>query len=89
MFKKDDRSNLKNDRPLSLSYVDYKMLAFALADRLQIVLETLISPDQTAYTKNPFIDENVPQMQATIDYITRFNIPGLILFLTFKKLLTR
>jgi hypothetical protein len=37
IFKKGERDELKNYRPISLSNAHYKILAFALANRLQTV----------------------------------------------------
>ena len=42
MLKKGDRSELKNYCPLSLSNVDYKILAFALSSRVHKVLDKII-----------------------------------------------
>lgn len=41
MFKKGERCEFKNYRPLSLSNIDYKILAFTLAKRLQANLDKL------------------------------------------------
>ena len=40
--KKDDSQNIANYRPISLTNVDYCILAFALAGRLQSVVETIV-----------------------------------------------
>ena len=48
LFKKGDRKLFKNYRPISLSNVDYKILAFVLAKRIQKVIGKLISPEQVA-----------------------------------------
>ena len=81
MFKKGDRTELKNYRPISLSNVDYKILAFALSNRLHKILDTIISPEQTAYVRKRFIGENIRQLQDIIEY----NLPGLVVFLDFEK----
>ncbi len=49
IFKKNDQKLFKNYRPISLSNVDYKILAFALAKRFQKVIGKIISPEQAAY----------------------------------------
>ena len=54
IFKKGDREQFKNYRPISLSNVDYKILAFVLAFRLHKVIGTLISAEQVEYI-NPRI----------------------------------
>ena len=59
IYKKGDRRLFKNYRPISLSNVDYKILAYVLANRLQKVLNKLITPEQAAYVKDRYIGENV------------------------------
>ena len=85
MFKKGECTKLQNCIPISLSNVEYKNLAFSLANRLHLVLNKLISPEQTAYVKNRFIGENIRQIEDIIEYTKRKKNPGLILFLGFQK----
>ena len=47
VFKKGDRADLKNWRPISLLNLDYKIIARALSGRLKGVLVEIISEDQT------------------------------------------
>ena len=51
IFKKGERTSLKNYRPLSLTNTDYKIIAFVLARRLQIVIDRLIGKQKSAYIK--------------------------------------
>ena len=51
IFKKDDDEDISNYRPISLTNVDYRILAFTLAQRMQKVVSNVISTDQTAYIK--------------------------------------
>ena len=85
MFKKGDRNLLKNYRPLSLTNVDYRILAFILADRLQSVISPLIGPHQTAYIKKRFMGENIRLVNDIIDYASKFNKSGILLFLDYEK----
>ena len=71
IFKKGNRLNIKNYRPISLANVDYKMLAFLLANRLQSVLDKLISHDQTGYIKGRFINSNKRKTLDVIDYLEK------------------
>ena len=51
VFKKDDDEDISNYRPISLTNVDYRILAFTLAQRMQKVVSNMIGTDQTAYIK--------------------------------------
>ena len=85
IFKKGERDNLKNYRPISLSNVDYKILAFVMSNRIHTFFHKIISPEQTAYVKKRFIGENIRLLEDIIEYTSRKNIPGLLLFLDFEK----
>ena len=78
IFKKNDRSNIKNYRPISLANIDYKILAFVLANRLQNVLSKLISHDQTGYVKGRFIGFNIRKTLDVIDYLEKHNKTGIL-----------
>ena len=47
IFKKGDRLEHKNWRPISLLNVDYKLFARVLAGRLLKVIHAVVAPDQT------------------------------------------
>ena len=51
IFKKGNPEELRNYRPISLTNVDYRILAFTLAQRLQNVIGTVVSCNQTGYIK--------------------------------------
>ena len=85
MFKKGEQCHLKNYRPISLSNTDYKIFAFYLSDHLHKVLDKIKSPEQTAYVKTRFIGENVCLLEDIIEYPTKLNMPGLLLFLDVDK----
>ena len=50
---------LTNWRPITLLNVDYKILAKALAKRIELKLPKLIHSDQTGFVKGRFIGQNV------------------------------
>ena len=84
--KKDAELNLiKNWRPLTLLNCDYKIATKALANRIKLFLQKLISHDQTGFIKNRFIGENIRLIDGVIKYTAAKNIPGVLLFLNFEK----
>ncbi len=85
LFKKGDDTLLKNYRPISLTNYDYKILCFALANRLQKVLKYIIHDDQTGYIKGRYIGSNARLIEDYFEHCQNFNIPGILLLLDFEK----
>ena len=85
IFKKGDRELLKNWRPISLLNTDYKIAAFALANRLHKVLDKIINTDQSGYIKNRFIGGNIRLISDIFEYIDNRNEGGAIIFCDFEK----
>ena len=85
LFKKNNREELKNYRPISLANIDYKLLANVSASRLHTVIGKLVSPEQTAYIRGRYIEENVRLLLDVIEYTKEKQIDGVALFLDFMK----
>ena len=68
IFKKGDRTKLKNWRPITLLNTDYKILTKALTNRLQQTLPSLIHTDQTACIPERTINDNLRLIQDAINY---------------------
>ena len=85
IYKKGDRTNPKNYRPISLTNVDYRILAFTLALRLQKVIGNIISPEQTRYVKDRFIGTNIRAILDIVEEIEKSNNSGILLLLDFEK----
>ena len=85
LHKKGDKSLLKNYRPLSLSNIDYKIIAFCFARRLQNILQKLISDEQSAYVKGRYIGENARIILDIFEYCETYDNDGVLLFLDFEK----
>ena len=84
--KKDrDLRYLKSWRPVSLLATDYKILAKALANRLQKVISKLINHDQVGYIKGHFIGENIRIISNILQYTSENDIPGLLVLIDFEK----
>ena len=64
---------------------DYKIVAKTIANRIKLVLPSLINHDQTGFLKGRFIGENIRLIDCVIQYATEKNIPGLLLFIDFEK----
>ena len=58
IHKKDREDDIKNYRPISLTNVDYRILAFTLSERLHKVLNNIISSDQCAYVRGRYMGTN-------------------------------
>jgi hypothetical protein len=76
---------LKNWRPISLLNTDYKILTKSLANRLQTVIPTIISEDQTGYVKGRYIGENIRSIIDILEHTSFKHNPGLMIFLDFEK----
>ena len=56
-----------------------------MAKRLEKVLPKLINPDQTGYVKGRYIGENIRLIQDLMFYTEKENLPGIAVFLDFRK----
>ena len=84
--KKDrEKKYLKYWRPISLLNNDYKIVTKALALRLEKVLPTIISPNQTGYVKGRYIGESIRIITDMMSFTKKKNIPGLAVSLDFEK----
>ena len=59
IFKKGKEDEIGNYRPISLTNVDYKILAFVLSNRMQRVISNIVNTDQTAYIKGRYMGQNI------------------------------
>ena len=59
LFKKGLKEVAGKYQPISLTNVDYKILAYILTECLNPVLGTVIHPSQTAYLSGKFIGTNI------------------------------
>ena len=75
LFKKGDRTLLKNWRPITLLTTDYKILTKALANRLRKVLPSLVHTDQTASILGRTINDNSRLLHDVIYFANENDIP--------------
>ena len=76
---------IKNWRPLTLLNCDYEIASKAIARRIKTFLPKQITDDQTGILKGRCISENIRLLDSVIKYTDGRNIPGLLLFIDFKK----
>ena len=79
LFKKGDRENIKNWRPLSLLNCDYKIIAKVLANRLSKVLTSIIAEDQTCSVPGCSILGNCHTLSDIIQFSEDENLPVTLL----------
>ena len=85
IFKKGDDDDISNYRPISLTNVDYRILAFTLAERIQLVISDITSTDQTAYIKRRYMGTNIRLVSDVIEHYNATNKSGILLMLDFRK----
>jgi hypothetical protein len=85
IFKSGEKELIENYRPISLTNIHYKILANALASRLQSVIDTIISRNQTACIKGRFIGHSIRLLLDIVEKADNNDTEGLLLFLDFKK----
>ena len=85
IYKKGDRKELKNYRPLSLSNTDYKIIANVMSDRLNRIMSKLVSNDQSGYIKGRNITTSVRQILDIYEYCENTNTSGAIICIDFEK----
>ena len=79
------RDKIKNWRPISLLNTIYKIGSSSIANRLKLVLSSIINEDQTGFIKNRFLGNNIRLIYDVISHLDTNNIPGMLLCLDFEK----
>ena len=67
-FKRGDRLDPRNWRPITLLNVDYKLASRTIAGRLLKVIHLVVAKDQTCWVPGRFIGENVALLRDIVDY---------------------
>ena len=89
VFKKGDRPDRSNWRPITLLNVDYKIASQAIAGRLLKVIHLVVSSDQTCGVPGRFIGENVRLVIDAIEYANEHDLPLAVLSLAQEKAFDR
>jgi exonuclease III len=80
-----DRELLTNWRPITLTNIDYKILAKVLAKRLGGVIDKLVAHDQVGYIRGRNIATVLRTIDDVINYLNKTGKVGYILALDFSK----
>ena len=88
-FKKGDRADLRNWRPISLLNLDYKIIAKALCTRLKAVMGEIVNFDQTCSVKGRRISDNLNLIRDTLDHMEATNECGIVISLDQEKAFDR
>ena len=88
-FKKGDRLDPRNWRPITLLNVDYKLASRVIAGRLLKVIHLVVNKDQTCGVPGCFIGENVALLHDVVDYASLSGAPIAILSLDQEKAFDR
>ena len=89
LYKKHDRLDTKNWRPISLLCTDYKILSKVLTNRLKTVIASVISESQSFGVPRRFSGLNVRTLQDVVNYCNKQNLGVAVLSLDQEKAFDR
>ena len=79
------RDDLGNWRPLSLTNVDYKLIAKVFALRIAKVIDSLVGEQQFGFIKGRSISTLIREVDDIFDYNRSIDFPGVSLIIDFLK----
>ena len=83
-----DRMFLENWRPILLINADSKITTKVIANRMKNVLPSVIHANQSGFMKGRSIGETARSILDIIAHTESLQLPGVLLFIDLKKLLT-
>jgi ribonuclease HI/exonuclease III len=85
IYKKNDKSEISNYRPITVLNSDYKVLTKALTDNLARVVKTCVHPDQAGFIAGRSILDQVELSKSIIAFAESSGSDGAILALDQEK----
>ncbi|KAF5337057.1 hypothetical protein D9611_002908 [Ephemerocybe angulata] len=85
IYKKKDRTDISNYRPITVLNTDYKILTRTIMNRLSKIAPELIHPDQAGFMKNRSIHTQTDLIHTVIGRCANENIRGTIVCLDQEK----
>ena len=89
LYKKGDRHDLGNWRPISLLNIDYKVLTKTLANKMTTSLEEVIHPNQSASVPGRTILTNISAVRDLIQHAADENLPAALISIDQAKAFDR
>ena len=89
LYKKGNREDISNWRPISLLNTDYKIITKLLAERLKLFLPKLAHSDQKGFISGRNISDANRLVQDIIEYSDRNQLNSAVIFLDYKKAFDR
>lgn len=89
VFKKGDREDLANYRPITLMNVDYKILTKIFANRVKMVIDKIVAPTQAYSVPERDICDTICTIRDVVEYMKETEQGGIVLALDFNKAFDR
>ncbi|KAL3688942.1 hypothetical protein R1sor_015251 [Riccia sorocarpa] len=83
--KEGDRQKIKNWRPLTMLNAGYKMISKILANRMMMVMDAVVEPQQKGFIRGRKIIDNALNLLICQEWAEKSNQPSLFVKLDFEK----
>ena len=89
LYKKKDRDDPRNYRPITLLNADYKILTRALTTRMNAAIKQIVSKQQNGFVPDGFIAENIMLLKLIQAHVEDQDDDGFFIFLDMEKAFDR
>ena len=83
--KKGDQKIITNKRAICLLDIIYKIVAKVISNRIMVVMNSIVAPDQTGSIKDRYIGTNIRTIADVIHYCEVDKLDGILMALDFKN----